>query len=567
MSANGSNLPAPLWAYREPPSGLDNEWQRNSADSKRHSKPGVDWRAKAESLARDFTSPHAEKLAEILGMPVTVFSVLPLLGHCDSGPHKADDGKSLGPCWTFPEEDGAGNIIGLTCRYVGGEKKALLGGKRGLTVPTGRRERAGPILLPEGPSDTLALSAHGISAIGRPSNTGGLEHLVKILQDVPPERRIIVLGDFDPKLAGDWPGRDGAKQVAGELSLRLGRPVSWAMTPEGAKDTREWCRARKLPTEGEGISDDWCNAGEEFIGALNPRDAPASSDAQATEPGYRCDLIDSATFASGDYKPEWLVKRLLVRNQPGVIGGPRKCLKTSVIVDLAVSLAAGIPFLGKFAVYRPVRVAMLSRESREWTLQETARRICSARGVDFAGLSDRLYWGFRLPQLARPDQLAALRDALIERKIEALLFDPLYLSLLAGQTDLEASNLFQIGPLLLAVGRTCLDVGCTPFLVHHTKKFTSKVLEPLDLDDLAYAGISEFARQWLLIGRAEDYEPGSGEHLLWLSAGGSCGQGGLWQLAVSEGQLADEFTGRIWETKVATASVARSEKATVDVAN
>src|SRR5438128_5195680 len=29
MSASGSQLPPPLWAYREPPGGLDTEWQRN----------------------------------------------------------------------------------------------------------------------------------------------------------------------------------------------------------------------------------------------------------------------------------------------------------------------------------------------------------------------------------------------------------------------------------------------------------------------------------------------------------------------------------------------------------
>jgi hypothetical protein len=381
----------------------------------------------------------------------------------------------------------------------------------------------------------LTATALGLPTIGRPNNTGGIYYAAELLRPLPADRQIVVVGENDQKENGSWPGRDGAVKTATELAAKLGRPVYWTLPPDDSKDVRSWCIARNLPTTGEAIGDDWSDAGEELAQELvrnaTTVDPPATQLQTPAEPAYRCELIDSAAFATGDYKPQWLVKRLLVRNQPGVIGGPRKCLKTSNAVDLAVSLAAGIPFLGEFTVYQPVRVALLSGESGEWTLQETARRVCAARGVDFAGLGDRLFWGFRLPQLARLDQLAALRDALAERHITVMLFDPLYLALLAGQTDLDAANLFHVGPLLLAVGRACLDVGCTPLLLHHTKKFTAKTLEPLDLDDLAYSGIAEFARQWLLVGRAEEYEPGTGRHVLWLSAGGSCGQGGLWQVS------------------------------------
>jgi len=266
--------------------------------------------------------------------------------------------------------------------------------------------------------------------------------------------------------------------------------------------------------------------------------------------GWRFEPIDSAAFDACDYRPTWLVKRFLVANQPAVVGGPQKCMKTSVAVDLAVSLASGQPFLDEFQVYRPVRVAVLSGESGAWTLQETARRVCQAKGVRLAELP--LLWQFELPQLANPGDLAELAGGLRLAGVAVVLIDPLYLSLLSGTVDLSASNLYQMGPLLLGVARACLGVGATPLLLHHANRRAASY-DPLQLSDLAYSGIAEFARQWILLQRRGRYVAGQ-THELWLSAGGSCGQGGLWHLDITEGELQEDFGGRTWAVEVRSAS-------------
>jgi len=281
-----------------------------------------------------------------------------------------------------------------------------------------------------------------------------------------------------------------------------------------------------------------------------------------TDKRYHFAPIDSRTFEQAKYRVEWLVKRLLVRGQPCIIGGPKKVLKTSSLVDLVLSLGSGQPFLGSFQVYKPCRTVLISGESGEFTLQETARRICQAKGIRL-GDTD-CFWDFRLPQLCVPQEVAELSKGLAERKIEAAVIDPLYLCLLAGQGEKtrNAGNIYDMGPLLLTVARACLDVGYTPLLAHHAKKNLVGSHEPLDLDDLSFSGVQEFARQWMLLSRRAPYVAASGIHQLWLSAGGSCGHGGLWAVDVDEGVLGDDFTGRKWQITVMTANQAKEVRET-----
>ncbi len=280
-------------------------------------------------------------------------------------------------------------------------------------------------------------------------------------------------------------------------------------------------------------------------------------------PPFELELIDSAAFAAASYRREFLVGGVIVARQPCIIGGSQKTLKTSIAVDLAYSLGTATRFLNKFDVPQARRVAVISGESGEATLQDTATRIAHSRG---RLLGDALvYWGFKLPQLGINEHLQAIRKAVDDHGIEVVIIDPAYLCMLRGEngSSVNFANLFEVGSLLLKVSQVFAGADCTPIILHHESKGAMNVRQnaPMELQHLSMSGFAEWARQWLLISRREAYEHGTGRHKLWMNIGGSAGHGGLWAVDVNEGQLGEDFGGRKWEVAVNTQSEAKSSVA------
>src|SRR5947209_6278214 len=105
----------------------------------------------------------------------------------------------------------------------------------------------------------------GLAAIGRPSDTGGVDRLAQILRDIQPDREIVAVGELDANDKGQWPGHEGAIKTAAGLSNKLGRRVRWALPPDGAKDTRAWLLAQNADL---GCRDDLHESGERFISRM-----------------------------------------------------------------------------------------------------------------------------------------------------------------------------------------------------------------------------------------------------------------------------------------------------------
>jgi hypothetical protein len=308
---------------------------------------------------------------------------------------------------------------------------------------------------------------------------------------------------------------------------------------------------------------------------IEARDGKAGKDAWADRfiAGY--EAVEAST------SHQWLVEGILVNGQSMFMGGPKKSYKTSVALDLAVSLASGTPFLGHFAVPKPKRVLMLSGESGGASLRETASRVASARGLDIKELTRASNRGTlelcaTLPDITDPGALAYLAEETERWDVEltpeeiddpglqgcgaggydVVIIDPLYLCFPGG--GVNSADLMSMGTVLQ--GLVGALPGRTIVLLHHAKKdvFPRRALT---LGDLAFAGVGEFARQWLLLNWRRPYHPDETRRLI-ASYGGSANPGGVFALDIEEGTMGADFTGRTWETSVRDLDEARESERT-----
>lgn len=153
---------------------------------------------------------------------------------------------------TFPMRDQWRNIIGIRLRRYDGFKYAIENSRNGLFYPELKRD--GPVLLPEGPTDTASMLTVDFDAIGRPFCRGGIDMLCEVFHTI--KRPAVIIQDLDAVLEEDgtckhcgdsqWchrcrPGQFGAAATADAL-FGIAKWVKVIAPPPGIKDARQWLR-------------------------------------------------------------------------------------------------------------------------------------------------------------------------------------------------------------------------------------------------------------------------------------------------------------------------------------
>jgi len=391
-------------------------------------------------------------------------------------------------------------------------------------------------LICEGVKDAAALWELGYKAAGLPGNRMNPK-FAPLFTGVD----AVVVPDAD---AAGAAGATATAEVLFPLSKSV-RVVLWPVEFLGC-DVRDILK--RLGRE----------AGAEVIrkAIVEARPVDADGEAEAGPPRF-VEVVTCRELLDLDLRPRFLVRKILVAGQLAVVGARAKGMKTSIAEDLIVSLGSGSPFLGEFHAER-VNVGFWSGESGAATLREKAIAIAQSKGVDLAGCS--IVWGFTLPKLGNKGHLDALATLIEQHKLQVVVVDPLYLSLLDATDSTRASDLYAMGAKLQPLADLATDSGVTFILLHHFRK-SGQIddVEPCQLEELSQAGVSEFARQWILLQRRSPYQS-DGRHELWMRAGGSAGHAGFWAVDIDEGLIdPDTMAGRRWDVMVKPAPDVRAE--------
>jgi hypothetical protein len=80
-------------------------------------------------------------------------------------------------------------------------------------------------------------------------------------------------------------------------------------------------------------------------------------------------------------QPEWMIEGFWQKSSHGMIAGEPKTYKSVVATDMAVAVASGEPFLGKFRVNNPGPVMYIQEENAPVLVKDRMMKITTTRGV------------------------------------------------------------------------------------------------------------------------------------------------------------------------------------------
>ena len=160
---------------------------------------------------------------------------------------------------------------------------------------------------------------------------------------------------------------------------------------------------------------------------------------------------------------DWLVKDLWVKGAFGIVGAEPKAWKSWLTLHLGISVGAGIPLFGRFAVQRG-RVLMFAAEGGKGLLRKRAGEICRALDLPLSAV-DLAVIDLPVMRLDDKNTVAAFQATCVLEKPALVILDPFREMHTGDENDAAL-----IAALLQPLRELQNTVGCAVQLVHHMGK-------------------------------------------------------------------------------------------------
>ena len=163
-----------------------------------------------------------------------------------------------------------------------------------------------------------------------------------------------------------------------------------------------------------------------------------------------------------DHKRSWIVSRLIASDAYGVFAAESKAGKTWFGMDLALAVANGGAWTGKFDCVQGGVIYFCGEGAPSNTLRRHDA-ICDFYGYD---KDCDIHYVHRVPFMGDRDHLAVCAEMLATHKPALMVLDPAYLSARgANQADI-----FAMGEMLESLQNLVVDAGVALVVVHHWNK-------------------------------------------------------------------------------------------------
>lgn len=176
--------------------------------------------------------------------------------------------------------------------------------------------------------------------------------------------------------------------------------------------------------------------------------------------------------------PGWMVEGFWTRKSHGIIAGEPKSFKSTLVLDMAISIASGKKFLGEFDVVDVGPVLIVQNENAAWIMKDRLIKIRSHKGlvgeINQRGNIYEIQFPAQLPlyymnqqgfNFNEPFHRKVLDKAMATINPRLVIFDPLYLMF-----DGDVSNSKDLNPVLNWLLSLKDRHDCSLVVVHHWRK-------------------------------------------------------------------------------------------------